>query len=211
MRYNIAENEWSTLNLRPGSNSATAELAYVSLPGLTGIYLIQGEEGEAFLRYVTAEPSQTCRSASPPACPARPSATRSPTRSACRTKDRAERWCNRQRSAAEQRRHRLSNGHPGQLLGYDAITVKLGTLAKSASTTITVVGVATAAGMATNTATVSSGNPRPGVGEQQREREHGRERTGHDQRSGVAGARPLAECPPASSRDVDRRSSRRRS
>ncbi len=53
-RYDIASNTWTvaTLPFEVGDGG----LVYVSLTGLRGIYLGQGEEGTGFARYTTAEP-----------------------------------------------------------------------------------------------------------------------------------------------------------
>lgn len=54
-RYEIAAKEWSSVEL-PFEVEDNG-MAYVSLPGLTGIYVIQGELGTGFTRYATVEPT----------------------------------------------------------------------------------------------------------------------------------------------------------
>lgn len=53
--YSIATNNWTTFTLP--FNVDDGGLAYVTLAGLRGIYAIQGQRGNEFVRYVTAEPS----------------------------------------------------------------------------------------------------------------------------------------------------------
>jgi uncharacterized repeat protein (TIGR01451 family) len=54
-QYDIGSESWSTFTLPFQVNDGG--LVYVSLPGTRGIYAIQGEEGNQFVRYVTIEPS----------------------------------------------------------------------------------------------------------------------------------------------------------
>jgi uncharacterized repeat protein (TIGR01451 family) len=54
-RYDIAGAAWTTSELP--FEVGDGGLVYVSLPGKTGIYLIQGEEGTGFGRYSTPEPA----------------------------------------------------------------------------------------------------------------------------------------------------------
>lgn len=53
-RYEIATEQWSTVTF-PFSQIEDGGMAYVSLPGLHGIYAAQGEAGSGFTRYVTPE------------------------------------------------------------------------------------------------------------------------------------------------------------
>jgi hypothetical protein len=54
-RYDIASKSWSTITL-PFSAGDTG-MAYLALPGLTGIYVAAGEQGVEFSRYSTPEPA----------------------------------------------------------------------------------------------------------------------------------------------------------
>jgi uncharacterized repeat protein (TIGR01451 family) len=53
--YDIANEAWTTFTLPFAVNDGG--LVYVSLPGVRGIYAIQGQSGNQFVRYVTVEPS----------------------------------------------------------------------------------------------------------------------------------------------------------
>jgi hypothetical protein len=54
-RYDIATRTWTTSLLPfPGGDTG---MAYVSAPGLTGVYVAQGEGGPSFARYATPEPA----------------------------------------------------------------------------------------------------------------------------------------------------------
>jgi uncharacterized repeat protein (TIGR01451 family) len=53
--YSIGANSWTTIP-SPLSEIGDGGMAYVSLPGLRGIYAVQGEQGTAFVRYTTPEP-----------------------------------------------------------------------------------------------------------------------------------------------------------
>lgn len=53
--YDIATESWTTFTLPFRVNDGG--LVYVALPGVQGIYAIQGQEGDQFVRYVTVEPS----------------------------------------------------------------------------------------------------------------------------------------------------------
>jgi uncharacterized repeat protein (TIGR01451 family) len=55
LRYDIGAGTWSAVDL-PFVVDDNG-MAYVSLPGLQGIYIVQGESGTAFTRYETAPPT----------------------------------------------------------------------------------------------------------------------------------------------------------
>lgn len=54
--YDIATNTWTTKTW-PGGTLDDGGMAYVSAPGLQGIYAVEGEDGPAFERYVTPAPT----------------------------------------------------------------------------------------------------------------------------------------------------------
>jgi hypothetical protein len=56
--YDIAGDSWSTLTA-PFTEIDDGGMAYVSLPGLTGVYAVEGEEGTGFLRFTTPESEVT--------------------------------------------------------------------------------------------------------------------------------------------------------
>ena len=56
MSYDIGSNSWSTQTF-PASPLDDGGMAYVSTPGLQGIYAVQGEQGDGFVRFVTPPPS----------------------------------------------------------------------------------------------------------------------------------------------------------
>jgi uncharacterized repeat protein (TIGR01451 family) len=56
MSYDIGSNSWSTQPF-PAPPLDDGGMAYVSTPGLQGIYAVQGERGDGFVRFVTPSPS----------------------------------------------------------------------------------------------------------------------------------------------------------
>jgi uncharacterized repeat protein (TIGR01451 family) len=153
-RYDIASNSWSvaTLPFKIGDGG----LGYVSLAGLRGIYLIQGEDGMGFTRYTTAEPV----------------ADLSLTQAASVGSTKVGQQVTYTIGAANGGPNEVANvtvadslpsdvtlvsssATQGSCSGTSAVSCNLGTLAKGGSAIVTITVTAAAVGTATNTASVS--------------------------------------------------------
>jgi uncharacterized repeat protein (TIGR01451 family) len=154
-RYDIAGNSWSALTA-PFTEIEDGGMAYVSLPGLTGVYAVEGEEGTGFLRYTTPEAADL--SLTNTASVASTTVGNPITYTIKATN-------NGPGSAANAT---VSDPLPGNVSfasasatqgscsGSPTLSCNLGTLASGGSATVTVTVTASAVGTATNTATIAS-------------------------------------------------------
>ena len=163
-RYDIAGNSWTTATLpfEEAEGVGDTGMAYVSLPGLRGIYTAQGENGPEFVRYTTPEP------------PADLSLTQSASVTTATIGHQFTYTIGVTNNGPNEARNvNVSDSLPsnvtlvssaatqGSCSGTSAVTCSLGTLANGGSATITITVTAGAVGTATNTASVSSDAPDP--------------------------------------------------
>ena len=63
--YDIASNSWSTTTFDDIGDIGDGGMAYVSTPGLQGVYAVQGENGVAFTRYTFDQDARVSTSSGP--------------------------------------------------------------------------------------------------------------------------------------------------
>jgi uncharacterized repeat protein (TIGR01451 family) len=153
--YGIAGNSWSTLTT-PFIEIEDGGMAYVSLPGLTGVYAIEGESGTGFLRYTTPEAADL--SLTKTASVASTTVGSSITYTIKATNNGPGSATNVTVSDPLPGNVTLvsASATQGSCSGSTALSCSLGTLASGASVTATVTVTASAVGTATNTAAVTS-------------------------------------------------------
>jgi uncharacterized repeat protein (TIGR01451 family) len=153
--YDIAGNSWTTTSA-PFTEIEDGGMAYVSLPGLSGIYAIEGEEGIGFLRYTTPEAADL--SLTKTASVAGTTVGSSINYTIKATNNGPGGATNVTVSDPLPANVTLvsASATQGSCSGSTALGCSLGTLASGASVTVTVTVTATAVGTATNTAAVTS-------------------------------------------------------
>jgi uncharacterized repeat protein (TIGR01451 family) len=163
MSFDIGSNSWSTQTF-PAPPLDDGGMAYVSTPGLQGIYAVQGERGDGFVRFVTPPPSADL------------SLTKTASVSSTTVGDQFS-YTLTVKNAGPQDSTATTVSDPlpsqvalvsatasqGSCSGATTVTCSLGTVANGGSATVTITVKAVTAGTATNTASVTGGltDPNP--------------------------------------------------
>jgi uncharacterized repeat protein (TIGR01451 family) len=155
MRYDIAANEWATA-LLPFAEVEDGGMAYVSVPGLTGIYLIEGEEGTAFARFTSEELADLALTKKASVASTTVGAPISYTIDVANNGPTLAKNVTVSDPLPANVSLVSSSATQGSCSGTTTLSCSLGTLLKGASATVTVTVTAASAGTATNTASVSS-------------------------------------------------------
>jgi uncharacterized repeat protein (TIGR01451 family) len=153
--YNIAAGTWTTITL-PYTDTNDGGMAYVSTPGLQGVYLIEGEENTGFFRFVTPAPAADL------------SLTKTASVSSTTVGDQFSYTLTVKNGGPQDSTGTaVSDPLPSQVTlvsasasqgscsGTTTVTCSLGTVANGASATVTITVKAATAGTATNKASVT--------------------------------------------------------
>jgi uncharacterized repeat protein (TIGR01451 family) len=153
--YDIATESWTTFTLPFNVNDGG--LVYVALPGVQGIYAIQGQEGSQFVRYVTVDPSADL-STTDTAGTSTAKIGEELTYTMQVTNHGPSSATNAELSVALPSNVSLlaATSSQGSCSGTATVLCRLGTIFDEGTATVTIVVKATAGGAAASTATVSS-------------------------------------------------------
>jgi uncharacterized repeat protein (TIGR01451 family) len=158
--YNTAENLWTTFTLPFNVNDGG--LAYVAVAGQRGVYAIQGQQGSAFVRYVTAEASSDLAVTSiSSAATATVGETFAYTAQVTNNGPSEVAGVTLTDSLPANVTLVSANASQGSCTGTTTVSCALGTLIDGGSATVTLTVAASAAGMAASAATVASAAPDP--------------------------------------------------